>query len=332
MHHLASSYTNLGRRTESLQLNQETFALRKATLGPDHPDTLLSMNNLAKSYDELGRHAEAAELFEKTLALEQATLGSEHINTLRCMANLAGSYNELGRHAEALQLRVDTLATVKATLGPDHPFTLACMHNLGVSYQRLDRHAEAAALLEETLTLKIARMGPDHPGTLLCLDVLAGSYAALGRHVTSATLHQHVFSLVPELFGAATGAYCYNAACAATLAGCESGGGEPELNELERSRWREQARSWLSEDLKYWTGLSHSSRLDDLRQAAATLAYWQTDPDLAGLREAARIAQLSDQERASCEQLWARVNSLLTLVQEAINRHPSSASADGGQD
>ena len=137
---------------------------------------------------------------------------------------------------------------------------------------------------------------------------------------------------MPELLSAVTGAYCYKAACAAAVAGCESGGAEPELDELERTRWREQARIWLSEDLKYWTKLSHSNRLEDLRLAAAALEYWQTDPNLAGLRDAARIAQLPEQERASCEQLWSQINSLLAQVQKVVSDVRSGAFTDPGND
>ena len=36
--------------TEALKLNEETLALQKAKLGPDHPDTLRSMHNLAICY------------------------------------------------------------------------------------------------------------------------------------------------------------------------------------------------------------------------------------------------------------------------------------------
>ena len=54
----------------------------KAKLGPDHPDTLKSMNNLAISYAGLGRHAEALKLNEETLALMKAKLGPDHPDTL----------------------------------------------------------------------------------------------------------------------------------------------------------------------------------------------------------------------------------------------------------
>ena len=50
MHNLANTYDALGRRAEALELREATLALRKAKLGPDHPDTLMSMCGLAYSY------------------------------------------------------------------------------------------------------------------------------------------------------------------------------------------------------------------------------------------------------------------------------------------
>ena len=49
MNNLANSYAALGRHAEALKLHEETLTLRKAKLGPDHPDTLASMGNLADS-------------------------------------------------------------------------------------------------------------------------------------------------------------------------------------------------------------------------------------------------------------------------------------------
>ena len=53
------------------------MALRKAKLGPEHPDTLLSMNLLAVSYHEVGRDADALKLREERLAIMKAKLGSK---------------------------------------------------------------------------------------------------------------------------------------------------------------------------------------------------------------------------------------------------------------
>jgi len=179
MHNLASSYAALGRHVEALKLREETLALRKAKLGPDHPSTLLSMNNLANSCSALGRHVEALKLREDTVALQKAKLGADHPNTLLSMTNLANNYAALDRHAEALKLREETLALQKAKLGPEHPDTLRSMNNLASSYDRLGRHAEALKLFEVTLALMKAKLGPDHPDTLGSMSNLAMTLATI---------------------------------------------------------------------------------------------------------------------------------------------------------
>lgn len=59
------------------------------TLGNEHPNTLLAMNNLAVSYGKVGRKQEAIELREKVLEARQRTLSNEHPDTLMAMNNLA---------------------------------------------------------------------------------------------------------------------------------------------------------------------------------------------------------------------------------------------------
>ena len=47
MNNLAMGYQAAGKLDKALPLFEETLALMKSKLGPDHPDTLTSMNNLA---------------------------------------------------------------------------------------------------------------------------------------------------------------------------------------------------------------------------------------------------------------------------------------------
>jgi tetratricopeptide (TPR) repeat protein len=151
-------------------------------LGPDHPDTLLSMFNLALSYSGMGRRGDALKLREETLALRKAKLGPDHPDTLMSMNNLAVSYRDTGRYADALKLYEETLALRKAKLGPDHPDTLLGMTSLAIVYSDMGRHTDALKFREETLSRQKTKLGPDHPNTLLSMISLAISYAAVGRH------------------------------------------------------------------------------------------------------------------------------------------------------
>ena len=139
----------------------------KAKLGPDHPDTLFSMNNLATGcIEDAGKLDLALPLFEETLKLMKAKLGPDHPDTLACMSNLANAYRVAGKLDLALPLSEETLKLMKAKLGPDHPDTLASMSNLATAYQDAGKLDLALPLFEETLKLRKAKLGPDHPDTL----------------------------------------------------------------------------------------------------------------------------------------------------------------------
>src|SRR5262249_43060033 len=96
MANLATSYFVVGRQAESLRLREETLALCRVELGPDHPITLLIMTSVADSYGSARRYAESLELRHEILALSKAKLGSDHPNTLQCMRLLALAQCELG--------------------------------------------------------------------------------------------------------------------------------------------------------------------------------------------------------------------------------------------
>ncbi|MCA9086975.1 MAG: tetratricopeptide repeat protein, partial [Planctomycetaceae bacterium] len=59
-------------------------------LGPEHPDTLGSMNNLAELLTCTGDYVNAEPLFRRTLEASERVLGSEHPSTLTILSNTAG--------------------------------------------------------------------------------------------------------------------------------------------------------------------------------------------------------------------------------------------------
>jgi serine/threonine protein kinase len=195
MNNLAASYNALGWYAESLELCEETLALRKITLGPRHLDTLSSMHNLANCYAGLGRHVEALDLRQETLDLYKATLGVDHRNTLLAMHNLANSYYNLGRYNDALNLQEGTLKLLSAKLGPDHPEALRSLTNLANAYADLGKHAKALKARQEVLDLCKTKLGVDHPETLKSMNNLGNSYGALGRFPDALQVHQQTLDL-----------------------------------------------------------------------------------------------------------------------------------------
>src|SRR5262249_16268346 len=104
-----NDYYALRRHADALEVYEQTVALRKAKLGPDHPDTLRSMNNLANSYHALGRYADALKLREQTLALRKPKLGPHHPDTLLTLGNVAESLITVGRGPEGVAVLDDCI-------------------------------------------------------------------------------------------------------------------------------------------------------------------------------------------------------------------------------
>jgi serine/threonine protein kinase len=198
---MATSFRYLGHPEIAIDQDEKARALYSKHLGPEHRNTLASMNNLALSYDRAGRTQEALKLREETLELQKTNLGLDAHETLMSMNNLAVSYMNIGRTQEALKLHEETLKLMKAKLGPDHPDTLKSMINLTTSYANSGRVQEAIKLSEETLTLAKAKLGPDHPDTLISMGNLAFCYGQAGRTQEALKLNEETLPLMRAKLG-----------------------------------------------------------------------------------------------------------------------------------
>ena len=196
------SYFHLGDPTNALGQFERALALRKAKLGPDHPDTLSAMNNVAFACRVVGRLQQALELFEQTLQRRKVVLGAEHTNTFDTMNNLAISYFSLGRREAAASLWENTLRWRKVRQGPNHPETLSTANNLALCYQYLGRPGEAVKLLEDTYQRRVETLGGDHPNTLDTMNNLAITYLDLGRWNEALTLFERTLELKQVKLGA----------------------------------------------------------------------------------------------------------------------------------
>ena len=113
--------------------------------------------------------------------------------------------------------------------------------------------------------------------------------------------------------------HAYAAACNAALAGCGKGKDVPRPDEAARARLRGQALGWLRGELLTWSRTLDEGQPEGRDTAAQALEHWKTDPDLAGLRDPARMAELPDGERPAWRALWGDVEALL---KKARGDHP----------
>jgi eukaryotic-like serine/threonine-protein kinase len=178
MRNLASGYQRTGKLDLALPLFEETLKLSKAKLGPDHPDTLGSMNNLASVYWSARQLDKSVPLFEESLKLHEKKLGRQHPNTQRTMANLSVNYKDAGRVQEALPLLEEAFQTAKRI-----PTLRWVGLQLLDGYEKAGKTAEAARLVTELLADARKQLPKDSPQ-------LAGELARFGLSL----LQAHAFA------------------------------------------------------------------------------------------------------------------------------------------
>ncbi|MDB5293722.1 MAG: tetratricopeptide repeat protein [Phycisphaerales bacterium] len=132
-----------------------------------------------------------------------------------------------------------------------------------------------------------------------------------GLHASAARLYADAFAAAPDLAEDLAAAHRFNAARSAALAGCDHGEQTPTLSDVERSRWRAQAREWLRADLAAWIKESEGGEPVNHAKLQQRLTRMQHDKDLAGIRDANALAELPPEERAECLALWREVGSYL---------------------
>ena len=178
---LSRAQLSLGYAEKAIALLTRARATFTSRLGPDHPDTLASMNELALGYSDAGKLDRALPLLEETLALSRSKLGPDHPDTLASMANLAEVYRKASKLDRALPLLEETLALMKSKLGPDHPHTLASMNDLAAGYWSAGRLDRSIPLFEEAVKLRVGKSGDDHPETWKARANLGVNYRDAGR-------------------------------------------------------------------------------------------------------------------------------------------------------
>jgi non-specific serine/threonine protein kinase/serine/threonine-protein kinase len=198
---MAAVYDNLGLYPRAQALDQRAVEIRRAALGPEHPDTLRSMHNLADVLDEEGHYAEAGKLYRETFVVSNRVLGAEDRETLRLRIGLADVLIHEGHYADAEKLNRETLDIDRRVLGPAHRDTLGTMSNLARDLQAEGRYDEAEELNREALEIRRRTLGPAHPDTLDSMANLANVLGHKGGLAEAEKLYRENFEVRRRIQG-----------------------------------------------------------------------------------------------------------------------------------
>jgi tetratricopeptide (TPR) repeat protein/predicted acylesterase/phospholipase RssA len=178
---LAISKKAQGLNREAAEIFRRVLRGRERVLGPEHQDTLFTLDYLASFYDQQGNLSEAEGYYKRVLDGCERTLGKNHPNTLTVVHDLAGVYEYRGKIREAEKLYQRALEGREAQLGPEDPEVLTTLDALGGLYDHEGRIGEAEELRQRAFTGREKVLGPDHPDTITTALNLGAMYSEQGK-------------------------------------------------------------------------------------------------------------------------------------------------------
>ena len=190
----------VGAASEARPLYERALAIREKVLGPEHPDTTVTLSTLAILLAEQGHIEEARALHEQDLAIREKVLGPEHPDTAASLNNLAVLLDNRRRYDEARPLYERALAIREKVLG-DHPDTALTLDNLAAMLAEQGHYEEARSLLERALAINKKVHGRYHPDTAITLNNLASMLAEQGRYDEARPLHERALAIRENVFG-----------------------------------------------------------------------------------------------------------------------------------
>jgi serine/threonine protein kinase/tetratricopeptide (TPR) repeat protein len=158
---IGDAYRNLHLFPPAVPHLERAVALRQTHLGPDHPDTLRSMDSLANACQWSGRHQRSIALRQRILENSTAKFGPDAANTLGFVRLLAEAYEFGGQSDMSERLLKQLLEKQSTILGPTHADTLNTMSALALLYRATNQLTESIALYEKIVALRKATFGPE---------------------------------------------------------------------------------------------------------------------------------------------------------------------------
>jgi tetratricopeptide (TPR) repeat protein len=182
----------LGRNTEAEKLHRRTLQLQSDTLGPNHTDTLATMDHVGDTLAAQGRDSEAEELFVQALNTRLRLLGSKHEITQNALSTRGAYLRRKNRSNEAYKVwrlayeaRVQSDSSIYDLEWADQITSLGLWPLISGNGESAER------FFRESLSER--SKGPLDEGYALCLANLARALAAQSNHRGAEPLFQRAY-------------------------------------------------------------------------------------------------------------------------------------------
>jgi eukaryotic-like serine/threonine-protein kinase len=187
---VATSMRQVGLREKAMGPQKAALQIRQQELGPDHLDTLDSLDHLGLLYGRLGRRDDQARVYREVLSGYQRMLGDRDARTLNALSSLGANYNARGNVVTAETYFREALQGQRDILGDNHAQTLITTHSLGYMLSLQGRHEEALPYYQSALKGRRQLYGDEHPETFTAVNNMGGLLIKMGRLEEALTYYQ----------------------------------------------------------------------------------------------------------------------------------------------
>ena len=186
---------------EAKRMYERALAIDEATLGPDHPNVAIRLNNLGNVLMDQGDLISAKALLERALAIDEATLDPNHPDVAIGLTNLGNVLMDQGDLDGAKALIERALAIDEAALGPNHPYVAIDLLSLGILLKSQGDLAQAKDFIERALAIDEAVYGADHPAVALDISHLGDLLQSQGDLTGAKALYERSLQILREFLG-----------------------------------------------------------------------------------------------------------------------------------
>lgn len=179
---------------------RRAVALRRGSLGPEHPETLEARSALGVLFEAAGRLEEARTEHEAVLAVRDAR-AEDHLGLVRSLGNLGAVLERQGEYERAAELHRRSIAMAERLLGPDSLEVAAGLNSLASAIESGGDLRGALPHYQRALAIRRAGLTPPHNLLANTLNNLGALHLRLLELDEARPLIEEALAMQEELLG-----------------------------------------------------------------------------------------------------------------------------------
>ena len=195
-------YQNMGDYERAQPLLEDALDLRRAALGPQHPEVAHSLNDLGVILHYRGEFEAAEARYREALQMRRQGLDAPHEGIASTLNNLGAVLHHQGSLDSAETYYRDALAMRQLLVADDDPELAVNIANVAMIRKYKGDYATADSLLREALAIQRAALGHEHPSVASTLNNIGTTRLEMGDEQGAIDALQEALAIRRTVLGA----------------------------------------------------------------------------------------------------------------------------------